>query len=393
MQRKTLLVVTSTFPRWEKDTTPSFVFDLTAQLTDTYDVIVLAPHTKGAKCRELMGRVDILRYRYFFEWGESLAYKSGIASNLKNNPINYLVVPFFLLAQTISLIALLRNRKIDIIHAHWSIPNGLCAAIALIITKATAKLVCTVHGSDLNLKNYFFVAVNKFVFKKSSAITTVSQSLFDLVAGMGVDRSRLSVISMGVDARKIFISNPKISNRKNLLFVGRLVKSKGLDILLKAMTLIIPHYPEQQLIIVGDGVERSNLEKLTYQLSISKNVTFVGAKSHCVLPEFYQEALIFISPSLAEGFGLTLIEAMACGCAVIASDLPAAQDIIEHEKTGLVFEVKNVELLAKSILSLLIDKALCDRLIENGQDKVLVNFDWSLIVTKYQNIFNQILKK
>lgn len=392
MSQKNLVVMTSTFPRWHEDTTPSFVFDLAVRLTKDYHVIVLAPHAKGAKRYEIMSGIEVIRYRYFFDWGEVLAYNNGILGNLKKNPLTYLAIPLMLISQIISLITLLRSKNIDVIHAHWSIPNGICAAISLSLLTVKTKLVCTLHGSDLRLSNRFFVWLHQRVFKKSCAITTVSQYLFESAVAMGAASFKLSVMPMGVDTQNKFKPNNNIGNRDKLLFVGRLIKNKGVDILLKAMAIVVATRSDQQLVIVGEGLELNSLKKMTNDLNISNNVTFLGSKSHEVLPEFYQQALIFISPTLDEGFGLTIAEAMACECAVIASNIGAVNELITDQKTGLLFEVGNHEALAACILRLLTDSGFCETLMRNGREKVINNFGWEQSAARYKKLFDKLLK-
>lgn len=391
MPQKTLLIVTSTFPRWSEDTVPSFVFDLALHLTSSYRVIVLAPHAKGAATHQIMKGVEIVRYRYFFDWGEELAYNGGILNNLKTTPIKFLLIPLLAAAQIFSLIRLLRTREIDIIHAHWSIPNGVCAALALKLLNVKTQLVCTLHGSDISLKTPFFAVMQRFVFKKSSAITAVSQYLFDQAIEIGAAPSKLKVISMGVEVERKFKPDPNIWQRKQLLFVGRLIKSKGVKVLLKAMAIVVSVYPEQQLVIVGDGPERTQLEALAVVLGISNNVIFVGAKSHDVLPQFYQQALIFISPTLEEGFGLTIAEAMSCECAVIASRVGAVSDLIVDQQTGLLFEAGNHQALAECILKVLKDDVLCERLMRAGRENVVNNFGWQHVASRYRMLFDTLL--
>lgn len=392
MQRKTLLVVTSTFPRWNEDATSSFVFDLIIRLTDAYDVIVLAPHAHGASRYEIMQGIEVIRYRYFSDRGETLAYNSGIMNNLKNNPLNYLLLPFFLIAQIASLIALLCNREIDIIHAHWSVPNGVCAAIATIITNSKAKLVCTLHGSDLKLKNSIFKLAHQFVFKKSSHIVAVSQSLFEQAVAMGAISQKLCVISMGIDAQTVFTPCVSTESRKNLLFVGRLIKNKGVDILLQSFASVVSLYPEQKLSIVGDGIERSNLELLAKKLGLSNSVIFFGSKPHNEIVQFYQDSLIFISPTLSEGFGLAIAEAMACQCVVIASDLAAVAELIIDEQTGLLFQVGNLEMLTQCIVRLLKDPLLAESLSKQARLKIVKEHDGVLIANRYKKIFSGLLQ-
>ncbi|MFO8240670.1 MAG: glycosyltransferase family 4 protein, partial [Dissulfuribacterales bacterium] len=168
-----VLVLTSTFPRWQNDTEPGFVFELSRRLTGEFNITVLAPRSPGAKDEEIMAGMRVKRFGYFFRPLENLAtHSGGIMGRLRANSLNYLLVPFFLLGQLWALIKLLRSEKFHIIHAHWIIPQGLTATIALMFTKQKIPLACTSHGSDLfALKNIFFQKLQKWVMKKSKSLT------------------------------------------------------------------------------------------------------------------------------------------------------------------------------------------------------------------------------
>jgi hypothetical protein len=96
---KSILILTSTYPRWQGDTVPAFVHFLCRQLTDKYKVIVLAPHYPGSLSKETIDGVLVYRFRYFFAFAEKLAYDGGIIENLKSNVSKWLLVPFFLASQ------------------------------------------------------------------------------------------------------------------------------------------------------------------------------------------------------------------------------------------------------------------------------------------------------
>ena len=132
-------MTTSTFPRWQGDTEPAFVFDLCLGLQQRgLQVDVLAPHANGAKHHETIAGMGIYRYRYFFTRLQSLAYNGGVLANLKRNPLNYLLVPMMLLSQAVALRRLLKSTDYHVVHAHWIIPQGLVAAIVLSVTGSRA---------------------------------------------------------------------------------------------------------------------------------------------------------------------------------------------------------------------------------------------------------------
>ena len=129
--KPTLVITTSTFPRWEADSEPRFVYDLSRRLTAWFNVIVLAPHAAGAKTTELWHGMQIYRYRYAPTAWETLAYNGGITANLKQKPWKMLLLPLFFAGQCWALHKLLKTYPVAVVHAHWLIPQGLMAALAL----------------------------------------------------------------------------------------------------------------------------------------------------------------------------------------------------------------------------------------------------------------------
>ena len=132
-----LLILTSTFPRWNGDDEPPFVYELSRRLQKKFKIYVLAPHAAGCLSEEILNGINIKRFRYFFSRWEKLAYQGGILSNLKNKPWRYGLVPFFLMAEYVVLIRMLRRHRFDLIHAHWIIPQGLMALLARPFAKST----------------------------------------------------------------------------------------------------------------------------------------------------------------------------------------------------------------------------------------------------------------
>lgn len=394
LRRKRLLVLSSTFPRWEGDCEPPFVFELCRRLVERFDVLVLAPHGPGAKPREILSGVEVIRFRYFFAPWERLAYQGGILANLRQQPIRYLLVPFFLAAQLIALLRLLRHERIDVIHAHWLIPQGLIALAARFLHRGSRfpAWLCTSHGSDLlGLRGGLFAALKRKVLRHADAVTVVSRPMRAHALTLGADGRKLSVIPMGIDMTNLFVPMPATEGHEpELLFVGRLVASKAVDVLIGAMPAILAGCPAATLTIVGDGPEKARLEAAAKALGVADRVTFLGAVANPALPALYRRAAIFVSPSLEEGFGLTLVEAMACGCAVIASDLPATRDIVVDGETGLTVPPGDSTAIARAALSLLADAALRHSLGRAGRAFVQKQFDWDIVAGRYGYLLDEL---
>lgn len=137
-----------------------------------------------------------------------------------------------------------------------------------------------------------------------------------------------------------------------ILCVGRLEKVKGHQYLIDAFSKIIKEIPRAKLILVGDGSERRNFEKQAEELGVKDSVRFAGEIRHDELPHYYHQADVFVMPSLSEGFGITAIEAMACGVAVIATRVGGLLDIIADGKGGILVEAGDSRAIARAVLFL-----------------------------------------
>lgn len=401
-RRASILVLTSTFPRWENDPEPAFVFELSRRLAAAYDVTVLAPRSPGSKAREIMAGLQVIRFPYFFRRWENLAtHSGGILSRLRANPLNYLLVPLFLVGQLWAVIRLLRRKRFELIHAHWLIPQGLVAAIGLTITRRKIPLACTSHGGDLfAMRGAIFQRLKRWVIDRNRALTAVSRAMKTLVVDMGVAEDKVQVISMGVDLRHRF--TPDVGAKRSpgeLLFVGRLVEKKGLKILLEAMPKVLARYPAIRLSVAGDGPLGGEMRDLAREMGISGKVDFLGMVSQSELPAMYRRATLAVFPFLVaksgdqEGFGLVQVEAMGCGCPVIAGDLPAIHDSVAHGETGLLAPPGNPNGLAETILRALNDSDLCSRLAREARKKAVEQFDWEVIAEKYSGLYDRLIRQ
>ena len=396
-ERKRLLILTSTFPRWENDEDPPFVFELCNRLKTDYSIHVLAPHFLGAEIEANFAGIHVKRFQYFFNSLEKLAYHGGILAKLKKNPFLYGLLPFFVVGELLALIRLLQRYRFHLIHAHWLIPQGLVAILACSLTRSKIPLLFTSHGGDLfGLQGILMNSIKRWVILKSDSLTVVSRSMSKEVKRLGADHKRIHVIPMGTDLKNRFVPAESRSNNDSILFVGRLVEKKGLQYLIHALPLILERHPQVYLQIAGDGPEKINLKRMCENLGISAHVRFLGAVKNDLLPVLYQTSDVLVFPSVIvddgdrEGFGLVLVEALGCECAAIVTDLSAMQDIIADGETGLVVPQKNIRKLAEKVILLLDDQKLRESLGKEGRRHVLRNFDWTIIVEKYKKLIESI---
>ncbi|MDE2236195.1 MAG: glycosyltransferase [Gammaproteobacteria bacterium] len=392
-----LLVLTSTYPRWNGDTLPPFVHELAHRLTTAFEVHVLAPHAAGSAEHESLGGVHVHRFHYLPEKFEVLAYTGGILPSLRRKPWRLVALPLFLTAQLISTIGLLRRYRFDAIHAHWILPQGLIAVLANKASGMHAKILCTGHGADVFALNGMIMRRLKlFTLKRCNKVTVVSNAMLNVLGRItSIDR-KYSVIPMGVDCWGRFMPGKQSPDPSSLLFVGRLAEKKGVCFLLRALPLIKNHIGIK-LSIIGSGTEEAELHQLAEQLRLNDCVEFTGPVPNAELPKYFQNSSILVFPSIItpsgdqEGFGLVIAEAMACGCAVVASGLPAVRDIIQDNKTGLLVAPESPQEIAHAVESLIENPEFLQRLSTEGRQFIVDNFDWELISKRYANLLKQMI--
>ena len=389
-REKKILVISSTFPRWESDSDPPFVFKLIERITGSFKAVVLCPHAPGAERFELFHGIRIERFRYFFTRLQTLAYDGGILEKLKKNKWRYCLVPFFVGGEIMSTVRLLRREKYDVIWPHWLLPQGLAAVCAVKLTRSKVPIICTLHGSDVfALKGPFAAALKRYVLKQSDAVVVVSEAMRSAVIRLGVAGDRIRVIPMGVNLAGQFVPPSAPRNPRSILFVGRIVRDKGLDYLLEAFSTVVKKYPDATLSVVGSGQTAADAQKYVHRTGLSDRVRFLGAVPNDRLPGIYQSTEIVVFPSVGhEGFGLVIVEALGCECAVIATDFQAVHDILEHKRTGIIVERKNAAALASSIAFLFENPGLRKAIGKNGRQYVLDRYDWESIKKSYCEVLN-----
>ena len=394
MVKNKILVLTSTFPRWKNDHEPSFIFDLCLRLKNRFDIHVVAPHAKDSESYEEINGLSISRFHYAPENLESLAYNGGISSNLRRQPFKYLLVVPFLVSEFYIALRLIKKHHIDLVHAHWLIPHGLLAILLQKVSGNKINILISAHGSDVYSFNGLITGkIKKFVLNNCSNITVVSNAMKTAIIEMGC-RCRVDVLPMGTDLARKFVPDANIRKPQQIIYVGRLIAQKGVNFLLDAFANIVKDHPQATLQILGHGPELEALKRQSYNLGVDNNVLFLGGMQHDKVNKYLQASSIAVFPycrtkySGEEGFGLVLVEALGCGCAVIASRQPAIMEIINDRQTGLLVEEKSPKAITSAILSLLENPEMASMLAKNGRSEVLNKFDWEKVSRSYTNLIN-----
>ena len=204
----------------------------------------------------------------------------------------------------------------------------------------------------------------------------ISESTRDDLVARGIDRKRVSVVRCGLTQEAYGVRVPPESRREPVVvFVGRLRRYKGAQYAIRAFPRVLERVPEARLRIVGDGPYRGDLEALARRQGVAARVEFLGAVSAGAKVDALNAAQVALAPSPKEGWGLTVIEANACGAPVVASRSPGLVESVREGETGLLVPHGDVEALADAIVRLLTDAPLRLRLAAGGI-RWARTFDW-----------------
>lgn len=392
-----ILQFTSSFPLNEKDFGGVFVRELVEELSPYFQFYILTPDAPNSKVYEKFASCEVFRYRYFFKKKQILVCDDSIVQNLKKNKLYYFVLPIFLLSGFISLIKIINRKQIDIVQAHWILPQGLIAVFARVFSKKKIKVIVTSHGTDINLADRtIFRPLIKYTLTKCDSINPVSNYLRDKIISLVKSSEKINTIPMGT---KETISQKNENNEtaadikiKNeyLLYVGRLSEDKDIPTLIDAFNKIRPENPELFLYLAGTGNELKKLEDLVSQLNIRERVIFLGQLDKEQLYRYYRKAKMLVSTSLTEGFGLVFVEALLNRCPVIATDVGGVKEIIIHGETGLLVEPKNVNKLILSINLLLRDSDLRLKLTSSGYNHAIEKYSWRKVGKQFFGLYSDL---
>jgi glycosyltransferase involved in cell wall biosynthesis len=182
-----------------------------------------------------------------------------------------------------------------------------------------------------------------------------------------------------------------ITDEDQLLFVGRLKKSKGVHKLIRAFGNLTNFKRSLTLKIVGDGPQKVELKKLTKRLNLTSQVNFIGELHNEELPKIYNESTLFVLPTEAEGLPRSILESLACGTPVVTSDLPQLQELVEG--VGLYVPLHQEDALAKAIKTLLTDQERLQRMANRARQQVVNDYPWSETVKKTTRVYYKVLEE
>jgi len=292
--------------------------------------------------------------------------------------------------------AVLKKENFDIIHLHEPLMPMLCTTV---LRMSQTKTVGTFHAFGgrpaYNFAKPLTIWWLKKWFRKLDGKIAVSEPAMEF-ANKHLPGD-YNIIPNGIDLEHFSPDVPPIDEfcdgKLNIVFVGRLEKRKGVNYLLKAYQRVKEEIPNSRLLIVGPGTRlRHKYEKLVRRNGL-KDVVFTGHVSYDELPRYYKTADIFCAPATGrESFGIILLEAMAIGKPVVASNIDGYARLITHGVEGLLVPPKDEERLAQALISVMTDESLRQQMGAKGILKAK-EYDWKHIAQRILDYYTSILNK
>ncbi len=398
--KKSILIVSTSYPRWDEDIEGGgfFVHQYARQLVENYEVFVLAPFLKGSKESYIFDGVNVVRYKYLLCNKSNLINKSGLVETLRKKKYYFLQLPFLFISLLFGIKRIVKKQKIDLIHAFWILPNGLFSVLFKNLFCRNIKIIVSALGSDINIEyGSIGLFLKKIVLRNVDTITVVSKDLKRKLELLGFKKN-LSVIPMGIDTQlfKPVDSEIKVKGKfkitgKLIFFIGVFNEYKGIRYLIEAMTDILNKYPDTKLLLSGTGIGQPEMIKLANDLKINNNVIFTGYISTIDLIDYYSAADVIVFPSLNEGTPIVMLEALSCGAILITSDIPVFKEHINEGINGFCIPCRSSKAIADKIDIIFSDY---DRYRSNKQisrQYIIDNYDWKVIGEKFSDEINKLI--
>ena len=309
--------------------------------------------------------------------------------------IGMTIAPLFMALGAVGTIQRLLNEgyDFDLIDAHYYYPDGVAAAI---LAKWFRKpYVVTARGTDLNLIPQYRLPrwMIQWAAQNAQASIGVCSALVDVLRNWGLDPARLHVMRNGVDLTRFYPLPPAemrralgVSGSPLLISVGYLIERKGHDIAIDALARLLPKMPEARLLIIGDGPERKSLGLFAGKLGVENKVFFTGALPNSELAKWYSAADALVLCSSREGWANVLLESMACGTPVVATNIWGTPEVVNSLTAGRLMAARNATALVESLQDLFANPPPRDEVRRHAEC-----FSWDETSRAQLELFSKIL--
>jgi L-malate glycosyltransferase len=301
----------------------------------------------------------------------------------------------YTLALTSKMVQVASVEKLDLLHVHYAIPHAASAYLARQILAQSGrplKVVTTLHGTDITVvgSDRSFLPITRFAIEQSDAVTVPSHDLRRATYRLlGVDpATAIEVIPNFVDT-DAYVPAPRPPGRPRLLVHNSNFRPlKRVDDVVRIFAATRKRIA-CQLVLIGDGPERSRIERLVHELDLAGEVRFVGKQLHFV--EILQACDVFLLPSETESFGLAALEALSCGVPVVASQVGGLPEVVRDGENGFLLPLGDVEGMAAASARILGDDLLHARLSRAARATAVGRFQRDPMVGLYEACYRRVL--
>jgi glycosyltransferase involved in cell wall biosynthesis len=299
---------------------------------------------------------------------------------------------------SIRLIPHLMKEKFDIIDT-TAFPYFSCFSVGLVSLIKRTPMVITWHEvwgdywyKYMGKSGFFGKTIEYLASKLGHKSIVVSRMTENRLESLGVDRKNITIIPNGVDLTRIHNIEPS-ENKCDIIFVGRLIKEKNVDVLIKAVGLLVNNFPDAECHIIGNGPDKGKLVDIIIKCGLLGKVRFLDFMEHDEVIAHMKSSKMLVLPSSREGFGMVVMEAFACGIPVITvkEEMNAAYELVSRE-TGFVVDLKTHEL--SRVMNILMSmtnetrKEMSKSAVENASV-----YDWDTIVEHLIHLYSGVVDK
>lgn len=347
-------------------------------------VVILAPKLKGAECIDSKLSTKVIRRTF----------------PVSNVSLLARIAKTFLL--TLYAAFLIKNLNITKLHCSSPVSIGFCG---LIFKKLwNIPYVVYVYGGEIKKYGKFkpsLLFIKSILVNAEKIVSNSRYSASEFINFFSIPKGRFVVITPGVDADK-FIPGLRsgaledkynLKGKKVILTVARLVERKGHDMVLRALQDIVKEIPNIVYIITGGGLYEKKLKKLSRGLGLEDKIIFAGFVRDEDIVSYYQTSDLYVMPNretegleAIEGFGISFIEASACGKAVVGGRSGGVTDSVKDGETGILVDPLNKQEIASAIIKLLKDEELSRKMGENGRTRAEKYFRWADLSGKLEEL-------
>ncbi len=318
---------------------------------------------------------------------------------------NYPLFEFQLysLALAGKMVDVIRYENLDILHVHYAIPHAVSGYMAkqIVQQEVPVKLVTTLHGTDITLIGLepSFLPLVKFSIEQSDAVTSVSRFLREkTLSQFNIKNKEIEVIYNFIDtdlysrvetcASRRHLAAP---DEKILLHISNFRPVKRVADTVHILHEVLQAGIKAKLVLVGDGPDRSETEKLSRELGIGEHVKFLGKQT--ALTQILSAADVFLLPSQSESFGLAALEAMSCSVPVVATSAGGIPEVVLHGENGYVADIGDTKSMGKYVVDLLPSPKKHQRFADNARRHAEEHFKTEMIVPQYEALYQRLLSE